>query len=274
MLQARTVTVCRDGKNLLDAVSCPISAGKLTVILGPNGAGKTSLLRVLSGEWVPDSGSVWLHDKDLKDWKPNALAKTRAVLGQESHLRFAFSVRDVVLMGRLPYSPEEDTPRDIAIADAALLQMDVLHLAERSFPTLSGGEKQRIHLARVWAQIAGDDIRDSHYLPTPDSHQIKDSRFLLLDEPTNNLDLAHQFALMNELKALAACGIGVVAVLHDLNLTAQFADEVILLHQGSVVGVGSPCEVLTAAAIETVFALKANWVSAADGFGPLLRLKA
>ncbi|MCD8482364.1 MAG: heme ABC transporter ATP-binding protein [Verrucomicrobia bacterium] len=257
MLCSDNISITRSKKFLLRDVSCSFAPGSLTVVLGPNGAGKSSLLRVLSGEWVADSGRVSLLGRCLQDWDAVALARKRAVLGQEIHLRFAFSVLDVVLMGRLPHSPNGDGPHDLEIAMRALERMDVAHLAERLFPTLSGGEKQRIHLARVWAQISNGSASDA--------------RFLLLDEPTNNLDPAHQFALMEEIKALTQLGVGVVAVLHDLNLAAQFADQVMLMHAGRNAGFGSPCEILSPEKILEVFALNAEWIAASEGFGPVLR---
>jgi iron complex transport system ATP-binding protein len=158
---------------------------------------------------------------------------------QQSQLHFAFSVLEVVLMGRTPHLQGGETKRDWQIAEAALESVDMADFAERSFPTLSGGEQQRVHLARTLAQIW--------------SPPANGNRYLLLDEPTASLDLAHQHNVLQAARGLATDGVGVLAILHDLNLAAQYADHVVVMQQGRVHAQGAPDIVFTPTCIHDVF---------------------
>jgi iron complex transport system ATP-binding protein len=261
MFRVENIHYARSGKHILRSVSCDIRSGCFTVILGPNGAGKSTLMRLLSGEVAPDSGQIVFDGRPLPQWEPLELARRRAVLAQESHLRFAFTVLDVVLMGRLPHITSVETPLDRRIALDALHSMDLDGLESRSFPTLSGGEKQRVHLARVWTQIQSGDQPDFQ------------GRCLLLDEPTNNLDLHHQIFTLDKARALADAGAAVVAVLHDLNLAARYADEALLLKDGEMCACGSTCEVLKPETIDPVFRIQSSWMPAENGFAAMLRIR-
>lgn len=216
-----------DGRKLIDDVSLEINTGEIMAIIGPNGAGKSTLLRLLTGYLTPDSGACLLADKPLADWQPGQLAKTRAVMRQHSALGFAFSVQDVVAMGRAPY--HRDTARD-AIVEQVMAQTGCLTLARQDYRHLSGGEQQRVQLARVLAQLW-------HPTPTPG--------WLFLDEPTSALDLYHQQHLLRLLKQLTQQQpLAVCCILHDLNLAALYADRILLLHQGKRVAQGTPTDVL------------------------------
>jgi iron complex transport system ATP-binding protein len=240
MLDVRNITIRIDGATLLREVSASVRPGAVTVVVGPNGAGKSTLLRAASGEYTPAEGTVELEGTPLHHWRARDVAQRRAVLPQQSSLSFPFAVLDVVLMGRMPHAGGSAEPRDGQIAWAALEAVQVTHLAERLYPTLSGGEQQRVHMARAMAQI---------WEPPPG----EGDRYLLLDEPTASLDLAHQHRLLELARGLAQEGTGVLIVLHDLNLAAQYADEVVLLHQGTVRAAGPPEHVLTPALIEATF---------------------
>jgi iron complex transport system ATP-binding protein len=240
-LEARRVGVTIRANRLLDAVSLTVAPGELVAIVGPNGAGKSTLLRALSGELASSDGDVWLCNRPLRAWPLREQARMRAVLPQQSTLTFAFTVREVVLLGRAPHSQGIDGPHDQAIAAAALAAVDADHLAERWYTTLSGGERQRVQLARVLAQI---------WEPLADR-----PRFLLLDEPTSSLDIAHQHATLAIAQRWARQGVGVLAVLHDLNLAAQYADRLAVLRAGRKVADGSPNDVLTPALIADVFGM-------------------
>ena len=239
-LQAREVTVRRGGATLLASVSIQLYAGELVALVGPNGAGKSTLLKALSGEVVPDAGSVRLHGRELRDWLPRHTAQVRAVLPQASNLSFSFTALEVVQFGRLPHRTRA---RDHEIALAALALTDCSALAERDYLTLSGGEKARVQLARALAQVWEPGEPPSA------------ARVLLLDEPTAALDLKHQHAVLriarertrNE-QAFAA-----LAVLHDLNLAAQYADRIVLMYQGKIVDSGPPAQVLTSPQLQAVF---------------------
>ena len=220
-----------DGRAILDGVDLRFARGTLTALVGPNGAGKSTLLAVASGDLVPAAGRVRLSGAELRDWKARPLARERSVLPQDHAVRFGFSVREVVAMGRLPHPP---APADDArIVDAALASADVTHLAARDVQTLSGGEASRTAFARVLAQT------------TP---------VVFLDEPTAALDLQHQEAVLRIARGLADDGACVIVVLHDLNLAAGHADRIVMLHGGRIAADGSPRDVLTQATIERVYA--------------------
>jgi len=241
MISLDEITVQIGDATLVQGVSAAVRPGRLTAVVGPNGAGKTTLLRVASGEMTPSSGSVHFDGQPLASLPAREQARRRAVLPQHSRLRSSFCVLEVVLMGRTPHVEGAESARDWAVAETALDVVGMADFAERSFPTLSGGEAQRVHLARALAQIwdAPDD----------------GNRYLLLDEPTASLDLAHQHNVLRTARSLADAGTGVLAVLHDLNLAAQYADRVLILQGGRGVASGPPADVFTPESIHTVFGL-------------------
>jgi iron complex transport system ATP-binding protein len=239
MLTLSNITVQIGGATLIHQVDLTVEPGTLTAVVGPNGAGKTTALRVASGELAPSSGTVLMDGTSLAARSNREVARRRAVLAQQSHLRFAFPVLQVVLMGRTPHLNGAETARDWQIAESALAAVGLVDFAERSFPTLSGGEQQRVQLARALAQIW-----------TPPS---SGNRYLLLDEPTASLDLAHQHRVLTTAAQRAQDGVGVLAILHDLNLAAQYADQVVMLRDGQVYESGAPAEVLTPSAVQSVF---------------------
>ena len=239
MLEGRNIHVVLDGNVLLEGVSIHVRPGEVVAVLGPNGAGKSTLLKVLCGDLSPTKGTVSMGGRALTSWDKKASAQIRAVLPQQSSLSFPFRVLEVALMGRSPHLRGPETQRDYAIARAALQEAGVNHLEDRLYPTLSGGEGQRVHLGRVLAQIW--EAMDQ----TP--------RYLLLDEPTSSLDLAHQHHTLTVARAFAERQVGVLVVLHDLNLAAQYADRVLLLKEGREVATGPPEQVLQAEIIEAVY---------------------
>lgn len=222
-LRLTKVSASLGGHPILHDVSLEIVPGELVALVGPNGAGKTTLLSVMSGDVEPSSGTAELDGVELRRWKVCALARQRAVLPQEQRLAFGFRVVDVVRMGRAPWArlPEEDL--DDTIVAESMHRTDVLGLAERTFPTLSGGEKARTSFARVLAQ---------------------QTSVVLLDEPTAALDIRHQEQVLAEARRLAADGHAVVAVLHDLTVAAAHADRICVLAGGRVRADGSPREVM------------------------------
>lgn len=240
-MNALNITVRRGGKILLNAVSHAFPAGKLSVVLGPNGAGKSTLLRVLASEWIADEGRVLWRDRDISELNERELARRRAFLHQETHLDFSFKVEEVVMLGRFPHGGGVETPEDAEIVDSALRRLDLNGLADRDYTTLSGGEKQRVQVARSLTQVWN--------LPV-------DGGYWLLDEPVNNLDPAHQRATLQLLREWAGKGWNVIAVLHDLNLAMEFADEALLLKQGNLLASGRVEEVLTADYLRAAFDLE------------------
>lgn len=243
MFEASNISFQIGKKRILNDVSLRLAPGKVTAVAGPNGAGKSTLLKVFSGEISPTHGAVTLDQVTLKNWQPLQLAMRRAVMSQHSKVNFHFSAIEVVLIGRSPHQEGRlETTQDWELAYSAMKQTGVEHLAERPFPVLSGGEQQRVQLARALVQIW--------------SEQVTSPRYLLLDEPTASLDLSHQHQTLRLARELAESGVGVLAILHDLNLVARYADEVMLLAEGRSLASGKPDEVLTEETIEKVFEVK------------------
>ena len=224
-------------KAILDNVTVQVQPGEMVAVLGPNGAGKSSLLKIMAGEQRFFSGQLHLNGRNYGDWSAGEIARMVGVLPQSSELMFPFSVAEVVMLGRLPHSTGRI--RDREIVSQALQLLDVAHLSEALYPALSGGEKQRVQLARVLTQI---------WEPSPAGE-----RFLLLDEPTSALDLAHQHQTLEVARQLSREGAGVLAILHDLNLAAQYADRIILLGGGRLVAEGTVDQVLVPEQIRALY---------------------
>ena len=227
MLTARNVTVSLGRNRILEGLDFDAHRGEITVIIGPNGSGKTTLLRAMTGE-LSSQGEVALNGRNVADLKPWELAAMRAVLPQNTDLAFPFTVNEVVGMG-LNAGAFADRP-DVVLA--ALSAVGLLPFRDRHVPDLSGGERQRVHLARVLAQV---------WEPVGPFGP----RWLLLDEPTSALDIAHQLQVMQASQRYAKAGGGVIAVMHDLNLSAMYADRLVLMKQGRVLAAGPTAEVMT-----------------------------
>jgi iron complex transport system ATP-binding protein len=238
MLNAQGVTVRIGPKTLLSEVSLAVSAGETVALVGPNGAGKSTLLRCLSGELTPNGGSVTLHERALARFSPRELALHRAVLSQSIHIAFPFTVLEIVRMG----AGERGGRAVDAMVDAALEEVDLDQFRERVITTLSGGEQQRAHFARVLVQLACGEAAHGPGL-------------LLLDEPTASLDLRHQLDIAHAAQRRAGRGVAVIAVLHDLNLAVRFASRVIVLDQGRLVCDGPAAQTVTDATLGEVFAV-------------------
>lgn len=244
-------------RRLLGPATLALAAGRVTAILGPNGAGKSTLLGVLAGARAPAAGQATLDGRALARWRPEALALRRALMPQESAVAFDFRAHEVVALGRFPHRgapqpPDGPDGGEDGIVAAAMAHTDVQALAARVLNTLSGGEKARVQLARVLAQL---------WQARPDGA----ARWLLLDEPTAALDLAHQHATMRLLARWAAQGVGVVTVLHDLNLARRYADDAIVLDGQGMLHAGPAAELLQPALIERVWGTPCQLVSARDG---------
>jgi iron complex transport system ATP-binding protein len=234
MLEARAVSFHVGARALVQGVSLDLRPGEILALVGPNGAGKSTLLRLLAGDLQPSEGAILLDGAPLRGFGARALALRRAVLPQQTVLQFAFSAREVVLMGRSPHLGFAASERghDHDVVDWAMDETDTVDLAARSYPTLSGGEQQRVSLARVLAQEAP---------------------ILLLDEPTASLDIHHQELVMETARSMAAGGAAILTVLHDLNLACATADRIAVLQQGGLAALGSPREVCTEELLSEVF---------------------
>ncbi len=242
MLTAEHITFRAGNKMLLDDVSVVFAPGKLNLIIGPNGAGKSTLIKVLCSQFRPHSGSVLYSGKNITAISISELARFRSVLSQSVDITFPLKAREVVMMGRYPHFTGTATKKDQAACDEAMQFFDVSELADRDFLTLSGGEKQRVHFARVAAQI---------WIPYHTG-----CRYLFLDEPLTFLDVHYQFDFMHKMvKLLSQQDIVIVGVVHDLNLAARFADQITLLHHGRVLASGTRDHVLIPQNISTAYQL-------------------
>ncbi|MDI6528036.1 heme ABC transporter ATP-binding protein [Pseudomonas otitidis] len=238
MLRAEGLSIRRGHTVVLEGVDLTLRPGEVLGVLGPNGAGKSTLLGALCGELAPASGQMLLAGRPLAGWSGPERARQLAVLPQSSSLGFAFSVEDVVTMGRLPHATGR--ARDAEIVGETLHAVDAAHLAGRSYLALSGGERQRVHLARVLAQLWPGG----------------EGQVLLLDEPTSALDPLHQHTTLQAAWAFARQGVAVLVILHDLNLAARYCDRLLLLAEGRPQALGTPEEVLRADMLEAVFGLE------------------
>ena len=249
LLDARDVHLSYGGRHVLRGVTLRAQPGRLLALVGPNGAGKSSLLKLLAGLRPPSSGEVTPDGRSLRDWSPLTLARRRAMLSQHVQLGFAFRVEEVVLLGRSPHGMHTAGAVDRSIVDAALLAVQATHLRGRNYLELSGGEQQRVQLARVLAQVW---------------ERADGPTWLLLDEPEAGLDIAHQHRVLRHARAFAQQGHGVIAVLHDLNLAARYADEVALLAHGQLLRCGSPMHALDPEVLSRVYGIALQRSTMAD----------
>jgi iron complex transport system ATP-binding protein len=237
MLRTQNLHIHRGRKLVLTDITLELRPGEVLGVLGPNGAGKSTLLGALGGELHADQPSVWLDDRELREWTGARRAQRLAVLPQVSTLDFAFRVEEVVGMGRLPH--QSGRVRDDEIVLAALHAADAGHLMGRSYLALSGGERQRVHLARVLAQLWPGEAGQT----------------LLLDEPTSMLDPLHQHTTLQAVREFADRGAAVLVILHDLNLAARYCDRLLLLEGGRPVALDTPERVLRPEPLKAVFGL-------------------
>ncbi|HMM46667.1 MAG TPA: ABC transporter ATP-binding protein [Thiobacillaceae bacterium] len=235
-LQAEELSWQSAAAYIVRDVSLHVADGELVGLIGPNGSGKSTLLRMIYRVLQPDAGRVVVDSHDV--WQATARdnARRMAVLAQEDGSEFSFNAREVVLMGRTPHKAPftRDSKTDFALVEQALRRVGAVHLAGREFATLSGGEKQRVLIARALVQQAG---------------------LLVLDEPTNHLDVRYQFEIMNLLRGL---GTSAIAALHELHIAAHYCDRLYLLEAGRLVAHGTPAQVLTAETIASVYRVRAN----------------
>lgn len=222
------------GKHIVNDISLRVLSREFVGLLGPNGCGKSTLLRAIYKAIKPESGAAKFDEMDILRANNKEVAQQIGVVSQFNELSFDFSVRQLVLMGRTPHKGfmEQDTANDVALADMAIEAVGLDGFADRSYITLSGGEKQRAVLARVITQ---------------------EPRFLILDEPTNHLDIKFQLKIMSTVRSL---GIGILAAMHDLTLAANYCDYIYLLKNGRVVAEGCPEQVLTEQNIYDVYEVK------------------
>jgi len=210
-----------NGKKIVDDVSFDVKSGDMISIIGPNGSGKSTLIRLISGELIPTNGKVFFQDKLINDWNSDELSRNRSVLSQSSSISFPFSVMDIAKMGVYPYNLKSNKiGYDESIINDILRVFDLRDYIDRNYMTLSGGEKQRVQLARVLIQVCCN----SDY----------ENKLLMLDEPTSFLDIKYQSILFNFLKDLNNQKLTIMMVLHDINHAIFKSNKIIMLKNGSV----------------------------------------
>lgn len=243
LLEARTLSFSVAHHKLIDNVSLSLPQGALTVIIGPNGAGKSTLLRLLSGYSPAQSGQCLLHQQPLTAFSATQLAQIRAVMRQHSQLNFPYLAEEIIKMGGYPRNNAE-----IASYFQQIVTLtDCAELCHKYYHQLSGGEQQRIQLARALLQLWADDMS---------------GKLLFLDEPTSALDLYHQQRCLRLLTTLCSQrGLTVCAILHDLNLASLYADQILLLANGKIVAQGSPQQVITQQLIQQWYQADINLLS-------------
>lgn len=230
-LDVKGLSVSIGRSQIVNRISLQVKEGQFVGLLGPNGCGKSTLLKSIYKAISPSEGAVTLGGTDVLGSSPKKIAKSMAVVGQFNELSFDFTVREMVMMGRTPHKKllDTDSDADRSIAEEAMRKVDMLSYADRSYLSLSGGEKQRVILARALAQ---------------------EPRFLVLDEPTNHLDIKYQLQILSIVRSL---GIGVLAALHDLSLAAQYCTHLYVLKKGEVMAEGPPRQVLSKSLIASVY---------------------
>jgi iron complex transport system ATP-binding protein len=245
-LAAKNVTLHRGGRRILDGLSLSVSPGAFLAIAGPNGSGKSTLLRALAGIWPLSGGSIRIGSRPLGDFGRRELARTIAFVPQDTRMDFAFSVEEIVAMGRHPWRGrfERATPADRRAIEEALSRCDIVHLRHRFVTTLSGGERQRVAIARSLAV---------------------EPEIILLDEPTASLDVQHSLEILDLCQALAQTGKSVVLATHDLNAVARYTKQVALIESGRIAYTGDRDGVLTPGILAKVFGVGAELLMSADG---------
>lgn len=242
-ISAKDIHLSYGAREILKGVDIHSENGEFVGLIGPNGSGKSTLLKCIYRILKPNAGQIFLDEEELKAMSIKKSARKMGVVAQHNYYNFEFTVREVVMMGRAPRKKalERDNAKDYEIVEEALKTVGMEGFAQRSFSTLSGGEQQRVILARALAQ------------QTP---------CLILDEPTNHLDITHQLQLMRIVKNLSAT---VISAIHDLNIAAMFCDRIYALKEGRIIAQGTPREVLTEDFIRQVYQVDAEIAKDSSG---------
>lgn len=255
MLEGQDLCVRRGDRWTLNGVNISIRPGVVTAVVGPNGAGKSTLLAALTDRVSLETGRVSIDGAPMAQIGRREIARRVSVLQQHFRSTFPFKAYEIVAMGRAPFEGLESAATRARIVEDAMATVGVLDLADRPSDRLSGGERQRTYLARALAQI----------MPLPPS----EPRYLLLDEPTSSLDLRHQAGALTFARKAAAAGVGVLAILHDLNLAARFADDVLILDHGAVAAFGPPNEIFNERTLQRIYGADLAVFEAPSG-GPVV----
>ncbi len=242
MLEVDHISYQAQGRTLLNDVSVQVRSGAFTAFMGANGAGKSTLLKIISGEVKAPAGTIKWGGKNLGAWDLKELAKVRAILRQQYNMQMPFSSEEIIAMGRYPHFRHKMTSRCESVIKEVAEYVGVEQFLKRNYLTLSGGEQQRVQLARVLAQVWDATATE---------------RLILLDEPVSALDIQYQHQVLALVKELTASGFTIVAVLHDLNLAMQYSDDILMLKKGNKVTFGTKEEALSEEHIYETFGVEA-----------------
>ena len=245
MISLQNISYAIQQKIIVNDISIEIPEKKFIALLGPNGAGKSTLLQLIAGSLVPTKGKILLHNRPLSSFSIAELARHRAVLSQFSPIHVPIKVQELIALGRYVYAPMLVAAADRLHVKKQMERMQIAHLANRYYHTLSGGEAQLVQLCRVVVQLDLDNLSD-----TP--------KFLLLDEPVSNLDVHYQHAVLQLAKSLVPSGVTIVAILHDINLALEYAEEIHLIKGGGLLKTITPQNPLSAGDIKEVYEVEAE----------------
>jgi iron complex transport system ATP-binding protein len=241
MISAKNITCIKNSREILSDVSFSAKPNEVLAILGPNGAGKSTLLNIISGADKEYGGEVTYSDVNLKSVNSSSLALKRAVVSQKTNFQLPFTPLEIALMGRSPYNSVNKI-LDYQIAEKSLELTECSNFINQNYLTLSGGEQQRVQIARCLAQIAFEETNFN--------------RFIMLDEPTSSLDIGKSVRLMNILKPLINNNLGIIWIVHDINLAIKYADKLLLLKDGKLFASGNTNEIATEERISELYELK------------------
>ena len=270
--------VCRAGsRDIVAGVSTVFRSGLLHVIVGPNGSGKSTFLKAFSGDWRPESGTVFYDEVPLTAMNKTSLARRRAVMSQLPELHFPLSVDEIVLMGRYPHFSFQPSARDKDICREAMERLGIAALTGRDYLTLSGGERQRVQFARALAQIWDAPAPDAAIPRTngvsPDNggdSPHTGCRYLFLDEPVSSLDIRYQHQILQIARSLVRENIILVVVLHDLNLALQYGDRILFMKEGRIAAEGPAPGIITPGLIREIFDISAHLLENPYGGSPVI----
>jgi len=253
MIAVKNLTYQVGNKKILDNASFKLVPGEMLAVIGANGAGKSTLLKLLCGEMNPTFGNISFNEKDIATYSIHDMAILRAVLTQHNTVSVMFTVKELVMMGRYPHFENKPSAHDFEVMEKVMAETGITHLAMRDYNTLSGGEQQRVQLARVIAQIYD-----------------RPNAFLFLDEPTNGLDLLYQQQILQLARSMANRGYIVISILHDINFASQYADQILILKNGKTVALGAPLNVINCENIHEAFSIKVRLMECEEFKCPLV----
>lgn len=256
MLKAENISFKVGDKILLHETSVAFEENRFHVIMGPNGAGKSTLLKLLAGSEKPSGGKIFFHEKEINQFSRKELATVRAVLSQHYNITFPISSNDMVMMGRYPYFTTVPSKEDKEICKKATAVMQAEELMNRDYNTLSGGETQKIQMSRILAQIWNSENNQN--------------KILFLDEPVSHLDMKYQNQLLRVAKEMCQKNITVIAILHDINLSLNYADRILLMKQGRIEYEINDQQEITVPVIKDVFDVDSKIIDPGNGHRPII----